>query len=158
MTYDAFQDVVSKDGRALIIAAESNWVRPVPDCPDWDAAGLVRHTGGILAWIATIVETGEPASFGSLAPSPEDNADLSGWFLENLDRAVGAVRGADPEKDVWTFSSLGDHRVSWWRRRLAVEMVVHRADLENAVAVQGGAAPSPLDGAVAVAGIEEFVT
>jgi uncharacterized protein (TIGR03083 family) len=158
VTDDAVLDVVAVDGRALVVAAESNWARPVPDCPDWDAAGLVRHTGGILSWMATIVDTGERASFRSLPPSPEDDADLSAWFLVNLDRTVGDLREADPEQNVWTFSSLGDHRVSWWRRRLAVEMAIHRWDAEYAVAVHGGPAPSPLNDHVAAAGIEEFVT
>jgi uncharacterized protein (TIGR03083 family) len=150
-------DVVTVDGRTLIVWAATKWVRPVPDCPDWDAAGLVRHTGGILAWMAAIITTGERASFRSLPPTPEDDVDLPAWFLDNLDRTVGALRAADPEQTVWTFSSLGADRVSWWRRRLAVEMAIHRRDVEYAVAVAGGPAPSPLDGVVAAAGIEEFV-
>ena len=158
MTGGTFLDVVPVDGRALIVAAQSNWARPVPDCPDWDAAGLVRHTGGILSWMTTIVDTGERASLRSLPPPPAGDADLKPWFIDNLGRTVDALWGANPEKEVWTFSSLGDHRVSWWRRRLAVEMAIHRWDAGYAVAVQGGLAPSPLDGDVAAAGIEEFVT
>jgi uncharacterized protein (TIGR03083 family) len=153
-----FLDVVPVDGRALVAAAETSWAQPVPDCPDWDAAGLVRHTGGILAWIAMIVATGERASFRSLPPSPSEDADLSAWFLDNVEQAVGVLREADTEKDLWTFSSLGDHRVGWWRRRLAIEMAIHRRDAEQAVAVAGGPTPFPLDEAVALAGVEEFVT
>jgi uncharacterized protein (TIGR03083 family) len=154
----AFLDTISGDGHALLAAAETNWARPVPDCPDWDAAGLVRHTGAILAWMAAIVVTGEPASFRSLSPAPEVDADLPAWFLANLDRTVSALRDADAQQKAWTFSSLGDHRVSWWRRRLAVEAAIHRWDAQYAVAVQGGAAPTPLDADVAAVGIEEFVT
>ena len=158
MTDGELLDVVTVDGRALIVGAATKWVRPVPDCPDWDAAGLVRHTGGILAWMAAIITSGERASFRSSPPTPEDDVDLPAWFLANLDRTVGALRAADPEQTVWTFSCLGADRVSWWRRRLAVEMAIHRRDVEYAVAAAGGPAPSPLDGVVAAAGIEEFVT
>ena len=64
-----------------------------------------------------------------------------------------------PQQTVWTFSSLGDHRVSWWRRRLAVgETAIHRWDAQHAVAVEGGPPPTPLGADVAAAGIEEFVT
>jgi len=154
----AFLDTIHADGRALVAAAESNWARPVPDCPDWDTAGLVRHTGAVLAWMAAIVVTGEPANFGSLPPAPDHDADLSAWFLANLDRTVGALQDADPQQQVWTFSSLGNHRMSWWLRRLTVEAAIHRRDAQYALAVQGGPAPIPLDADVAAAGIEEFVT
>lgn len=157
MTDDPFLDVIALDGRALVAAAASNWALPVPDCPEWDAAGLIRHTGGILAWMASIVETGERASFRSLPLSPDEDADMSRWFLVNLERTLHAMRDGEPEKTVWTFSSLGDHRASWWRRRLAVEMAIHRWDAEYAVAVAGGPRPRPLDSRVALAGIEEFV-
>ena len=151
-------DVIQEDGHALVAAAESNWARPVPDCPAWDAAGLVRHTGTVLEWIATIVVTGEPASFRSLPLPPAGDADLPAWFLDNLDRTVGVLGAADPQQTVWTFSSLGDHRASWWRRRLAVETAIHRWDAQHAVAVEGGPPPTPLDADAAAAGIAEFVT
>jgi uncharacterized protein (TIGR03083 family) len=151
-------DAIHEDGRALVVAAESNWARPVPHCPAWDAGGLVRHTGTVLEWMAAIVVTGEPASFSSLPPPPADDADLPAWFLANLDRTVSTLGAADPQQTVWTFSSLGDHRVSWWRRRLTVETAIHRWDAEHAVAVAGGPPPTPLDADAAAAGIEEFVT
>lgn len=158
MNENELLDVVAVDGAALIAAAELKWARPVPDCPDWDAAGLVRHTGGILAWMATILETGERASFRSLPPAPTENAELSVWFRRTLQRTLAAMRGSDPGSSVWTFSTLGDHRVAWWRRRLSVEMAIHRWDAEYAAAVEGGPRPEPLDRRTALAGIEEFVT
>ncbi|HWD24354.1 MAG TPA: maleylpyruvate isomerase N-terminal domain-containing protein, partial [Acidimicrobiales bacterium] len=47
------------DARALLTAAEGDWTRPVPHCPGWDAAELVRHTGGILQWMAAVVTAQE---------------------------------------------------------------------------------------------------
>lgn len=158
MSDEALLDVVAVDGRALISTAESNWTRPVPDCPDWDAAGLVRHTGTILTWMATILETGERASFRSLPTPPAENTELSAWFLDALQRTLTDMRRSDTQGGVWTFSSLGDRRTSWWRRRLAVEMAIHRWDAAYAGAVEGGPQPAPLDSRVALAGIEEFVT
>ena len=51
--------VTAADGRDLLVAAETDWLRPVPQCPGWDAAALVGHMGAILGWIGTIVATGE---------------------------------------------------------------------------------------------------
>ena len=128
----------------------------MPHCPAWDAAGLVRHTGGIFLWIATIISSGESVSRRSLDPAPEDPAGLAAWYVAALDRVLGALGAATPGALTWTFSSTGDRRVAWWCRRLAVEVAIHRWDVQHAMAV-GGLGPDPLDGEVAGAGIEEFV-
>ena len=153
MDYLAFIDTTAVDGRRLIDAAESDWSRPVPHCPDWDIAGLVRHTGGILAWMAAVVSNGEFVSRQALDAPPDANSELRRWYLDNLDCTLDVLRNADTEARVWTFSNLGDQRSAWWRRRLAVEVAIHRWDTEHAAEID----PSPLDRDVAVAGIEEFV-
>jgi hypothetical protein len=114
MEPDVFLSVADLDARVLLTAAETYWTRPVPHCPDWDAAGLVRHTGSIFEW-------------------------------------------ADPTSETWTFSTAGDRRVGWWCRQLAVEVAIHRWDIEHAAAGAGRCTPRPLDGPVAAAGVEEFV-
>ena len=154
MDYGALIDSAAVDGRMLIDAAESNWSRPVPHCPEWDIAGLVRHTGGILEWMAAVVTTGEFVNRRALDAPPTADTDLRRWYLDNLDRTLAVLRHADPQAKAWTFSSLGDQRVAWWRRRLAIEVAIHRWDAEHAAEID----PSPLDCDVAEAGIEEFVS
>ncbi len=149
--------VAAEDARSLLAAARTDWDRPVPQCPGWDAAELVRHTGGILAWMAAVVTSGERVSRRSLDPEPSDPADLPSWYLARLDRALGALGSVRPGAETWTFSSTGDHRSAWWSRRLAVEVAIHRWDAQDAVAACGGPSPDPLDGDVAAAGIEEFM-
>jgi uncharacterized protein (TIGR03083 family) len=145
------------DGRVLLAAAQSGWDRPVPHCPEWNAEDLVRHTGGIFEWMAAVVAARERVSRRTVVPSPDDQADLSGWYLDALDRAVDVLGSAEPDSQTWTFSSIGDQRVAWWCRRLAVEIAIHRHDAELAAAVDGGPSPAPIDGDVAVAGVEEFM-
>jgi uncharacterized protein (TIGR03083 family) len=145
------------DARSLLQAAQIDWSMPVPQCPAWDAAGLVRHMGGILQWMAAIVTTGERVSFRTLEPSPEDPADLPSWYLAALPRTLEVLGSADPDAPTWTFSPTGDRRAWWWCRRLAVEVAIHRWDAEQARAVTGGSAPGPIDAVVATAGIEEFI-
>jgi len=152
----ALLSAAKNDARALLAAAETDWGRPVPQCPEWDAAGLVRHTGGILLWMAAIVTSGERVSRRTLDPAPEDPAELAAWYLGSLDRTLAALGAADPDALTWTFSSTDDRRVRWWCRRLAVEVAIHRWDAQHAMA-DGGSRPDPLDGEVATAGTEELV-
>jgi uncharacterized protein (TIGR03083 family) len=153
----AFLVVADRDARRLLDVAETDWGRPVPHCPGWDAAELVRHTGGILQWMAAVVESGERVSRRTLGPAPEEPADLPQWYLAALAGTLGVLGSADPSSETWTFSATGDTRVGWWCRRLAVEAAIHRWDMEDAVTSSGGAPPEPLDGGVAAAGIEEFI-
>jgi hypothetical protein len=44
------------DAHRLLALAGTNWQRPIPDSPAWDAAELVRHTDGILSWMSSVVE------------------------------------------------------------------------------------------------------
>jgi uncharacterized protein (TIGR03083 family) len=154
----ALLDSAATDARSLLAAASMRWDAAVPHCPGWDNAELVRHQGGIFNWMATIVTGRERVSRGNLAPGPQEPADLRGWYLGNLDRAVEVLGSADPQSATWTFSSIGDRRVAWWDRRLAVEVAIHRFDAEHAVAADRGSPAAPLDGDVAAAGIEEFIT
>ncbi len=68
---------VVDDGRNLLLAAEADWSRPVPHCPGWNTADLVGHTGGILAWIATIITTGARVSRRDREAAPADREELA---------------------------------------------------------------------------------
>jgi uncharacterized protein (TIGR03083 family) len=151
---------VEQDARALLVAAEIQWDRPVPHCPEWDEADLVRHMGSILYWQAAIVSTGERVTRRTLQPAPPENPDdLPAWYLAGLSQALEVFGSADSEATTWTFSRLGDQRAGWWFRRLPVEVAIHRWDAEHAITHedQGGASPQPIDGDVAAAGVEEFL-
>jgi uncharacterized protein (TIGR03083 family) len=57
-----------------------------------------------------------------------------------------------PETPVWTFSST-NRTAAFWQRRRSQETGIHRYDAELAAGT-----PSPLDAALAVDGIDEFLT
>ena len=158
MESGALLDCAAADARSLLGTASTRWDATVPHCPGWDTAELVRHQGGIFTWMATIVTGCERVSRRDLAPAPAESAELPGWYLGNLDHAMEVLRSADSQSATWTFSSTGDLRVAWWHRRLAVEVAIHRFDAEHAIGAADGKQAAPLDGAVAAAGIEEFIT
>jgi hypothetical protein len=72
----SFLSTAADDGRALLAAPETGWDRLVPHCPEWNAAGLVRHTGGIFEWIAAIIASGDRVSRRNLDPRPRTRP---GW-------------------------------------------------------------------------------
>jgi hypothetical protein len=72
-----------------------------------------------------------------------DRNDLAAWYLAPLDRILDILSRADPETPTWTFSSSGDLGVAWWRRRLAVELAIHRWDAQHAASLHGAPAPRP---------------
>jgi uncharacterized protein (TIGR03083 family) len=149
--------VAAADGRDLLAAAKADWSRPVPDCPAWTSAGLVGHMGAILDWMAKIVTTGGAVPRRDREVPPADHGSLAAWYSAHLDRTLSILAAAPAEAAAWTFSSRGDRQVSWWRRRVAVELAIHRWDAQRAASA-GAALPPPLDGNVAAAGIEEFLT
>ena len=155
---DALLRSADQDARSLLAAAQPDWNRAVPHCPKWDTAELVRHMGGILAWMAAIVTSRQRVSRRTLPRPPADPGELPAWYIARLDEALDALGSADRQAATWTFSSTGDHRVAWWKRRLAVEVAVHRWDAQDAASAGGGPAPRPIDGDVAAAGVAEFMT
>ena len=150
--------VTAADGRDLLAAAQTDWLRPIPHCPGWDASALVAHMGSILAWMTRIVTTGERVARADRETPPSDPTALAPWYSAHLDRTLDVLTTTAADSPTWTFSSRGDQRAGWWRRRLAVELAIHRWDAQYAADPAGGRPSRPLNAEVAAAGIEEFLT
>ncbi len=148
--------ITRTDAGLLLSAAETAWNQPVPHCPEWDLAQLVRHTGGIFTWVAAVVTAKEQVSRRTLPPAPQEPADLPMWYSQQLEETLNILSTTDPAARTWTFSSLDDRRTDWWIRRLAVEVAIHRWDAQHANGV--AEAPNPIEGEVAAAGVHEFLT
>ena len=73
-------------------------------------------------------------------------------FRDGARALVGELSSVSPDTPVWTFSST-NRTASFWQRRRAQETSIHRYDAETAA----GSA-TPLDAALAVDGIDEFLT
>ncbi|RCG26984.1 maleylpyruvate isomerase family mycothiol-dependent enzyme [Sphaerisporangium album] len=118
---------------------------PVPTCPGWTLAALVRHIGGNLRTVGTAVRTGTPVSDpaaqvdGLAGPGTDDWAELDPWFSEGAETYTAALRAAGPDAEatVWGFQG----NTTFWVRRAVHDIVVHRADV--ALAVGGDYAVAP---------------
>jgi uncharacterized protein (TIGR03083 family) len=149
---------VRADGLALLSATESDWSRPIPHCPGWNAGDLVGHMGAVLAWMSNILATGERVARGDRETPPADRAVLADWYTGRLERILEVLHFTPSDTLVWTFSSRADRSAGWWRRRLAVELAIHRWDAQHAASLTGRPQPEAVDQRVATAGIEEFLT
>jgi uncharacterized protein (TIGR03083 family) len=135
------------------VIAGADLTVPVPGCPDWDLAKLIRHTGTVHRWATNIVVTRamERGTSSQLQLGlPADLAGYPQWLAAGAAPLVTALREAGPDSVAWTWG--GNHRSGWWARRLLHETTVHRADAELAL----GTEPA-VDPAVAADGVDEFL-
>ncbi|TDD67473.1 maleylpyruvate isomerase family mycothiol-dependent enzyme [Actinomadura rubrisoli] len=115
-------------------AREADLDAPVPTCPDWSIAELLRHLGGVHRWGAATVRVGAPRrlSLREIGVSfPTVAGDHLPWFTEGGERLLAILRDADPDAPVWTWGK--DQRVRFWSRRMLQETAVHRCDLDIAL-------------------------
>lgn len=143
-------EVVAERADALIGAAAPALSAPVPSCPGWTVADLVRHIGSAWGWAADTVATRQRAQ--ASAP-PEVTADeaLLAWASANAHRLVETLRLADLDADCWTFGLPRSAR--FWARRQAMESTLHAWDVEAATG-----RPGPIDPDLAADGVDEHLT
>lgn len=126
---------------------------PVPTCPGWTLADLITHVGTLHRWVTHLVTTRsqEPVRSrqvpGALAEG--EHGDRA-WLTSGMTEMVRTLRATDPDTPLWTWGPTG--RASWWTRRMAYELVVHRVDAELAAGREPVVEP-----VVAADGVEEFL-
>jgi uncharacterized protein (TIGR03083 family) len=126
---------------------------PVPTCPDWTIAELVRHAGAVHRWAGQMVASQAQQRLDRsqlVLDLPADEHDLPDWLAAGAGPLVGALRAADPDAAMWSWGA--DQHARFWARRMLHETTVHRADAELAV----GHDPA-VDVEVAVDGVEELL-
>ncbi|MGH3329078.1 MAG: maleylpyruvate isomerase family mycothiol-dependent enzyme [Streptomycetales bacterium] len=127
---------------------------PVPSCPGWTIAVLVKHHGSTHRWVEHVVRTRANERVRSRDVEiglPDDEADYPVWLAAGVASLVAALRAVDPDAPMWTWGP--DRHARFWSRRVLHEAVVHRADAELALGREPLIAPR-----TAVDGIDEFLT
>jgi uncharacterized protein (TIGR03083 family) len=124
----------------------------VPTCPDWNLADLADHVGGFAGFWAHILceATGRPKTPFSERPAGADGPEAAAWFRALADDLLALLRATPPTQPAWTWAP-GRENAAFVARRSAHELSVHRYDAQGA---RGPAAP--IDGALAIDGIEEI--
>lgn len=143
--------VLRAEGDALVAAASKDLSAPVPSCPGWDVAELVRHTAEVHRHKASVIRAGDVAApWPERERAPRETDLVLDWYREGLDDLHRLLTETDPAQPARTWGT--GSTVAWWGRRMAQETAVHRWDAENAV---GNA--SPVDPELAADGIDEFL-
>jgi uncharacterized protein (TIGR03083 family) len=128
----------------------AGWRAPVPGCPDWSLADLVRHLAEVQFFWAWVVRTRAQDPSGHRPPEHRPEEELLGFAAACSADLETALDGTDPAEPVWTWAPRRD--VAWVLRRQTHEAVVHTADVEQ---VLGEVRPIPAD--VGLDGIDEWL-
>ncbi|MGW7468463.1 maleylpyruvate isomerase family mycothiol-dependent enzyme [Streptomyces xantholiticus] len=147
---DAVEHLVEEFARAVRDVDPST---PVPTCPGWTVADLVKHHGTTHRWMEHVVRTrATERVWAREVPLdlPEQPSAYPDWMARNAEAALRTVRKVDPDLPMWSYGA--DQRVAFFPRRLLFEAVIHLADAELAL----GREPRIAAG-TAADGIEEFL-
>ena len=120
----------------------------VPTCPEWTVADLADHVGGFTGFWSHVLCEGTGRVKTEFTERPADG-DIGAWYAELGASLVAELNATAPEQPVWTWAP-GRNKASFVARRCAHELAIHRFDAQAA-----RAATAPIDGALAVDGIEE---
>ncbi|MCC5575906.1 maleylpyruvate isomerase family mycothiol-dependent enzyme [Microtetraspora sp. AC03309] len=139
--------------RLVALVEEADPAAPVPTCPGWTIAKLVKHVGITQRWAEHLVRTRAPERLGA-RDVPMDRLgegdDPAAWLAAGTARLLATLRATAPETPLWSWG--GDRHARFWSRRMLHELLVHLADAELALGREPG-----IDAGSAIDGVDEFL-
>lgn len=142
---------VRREGAAFRTAVASVPLdTPVPSCPGWTVADLLRHVTQVHYFWGAIVTVGATSAQDAPRVPPVADDELLADFDTQLAALLTVLAARAPSDEVWTWAD--DHSVGFVSRRIAHETAVHRWDAEVASGVA-----HDIDAELASDGIDEFL-
>ncbi len=131
--------------------AETNLADPVPHVEGWTVQDVVGHTGWVFRYVTAVIATDpdNPPSRSAI-PEPPAGPEVIQWFADASEGVIKALEAADPNHICPSF--VGPQPVSWWIRRMAHEVSMHRWD-----AFSASGSPNPIHESLAADGIDEVL-
>jgi uncharacterized protein (TIGR03083 family) len=142
---------IRADGDLIAAIAPRGLDRPVPVCPPWDVREVVAHVASTYDHKVIAIRLGRRPVEGEWVTDEPFGKDTVEWFNDEHAKLLAELAMHKPSDFAWTWWEP-DQTVGFWYRRMALETVVHRVDIE----MQFGP-PSPIDAALAVDGIDEIL-
>jgi len=156
MDHDAYVDAIERESATFVtVATTTDSDAPVPSCPDWTVDDLLRHVGIVQRWATEqVAERRTERVWVGDVETPTERDALLEWVREGSAGLVAVLRATPPETAMWTFPGIGE--ASFWSRRQAQEIALHRVDVQLAAGGGEGAADA-IDSELAADGIDEFL-
>lgn len=148
MTPEQHLSTIRSSGEALVEAAAVDLDTTVPSCPAWTTAALVSHLVGVMGLAANAIEDPVGPRPGE---RPEADSTALPAFRAALEHLLEVLESGPLDRTAWSW--VPDADASWWARRIAHELTVHRYDIEQAV----GAEPTLPPAEMAADGIDEWL-
>lgn len=145
-----YLDALRDSSSSLLGCAKSDLNAPVPSCPGWSVADLIRHMWRVWGWAARVVRTGSRSEVED-PPESIGDAELVALAQRQVEQLIESLGDSEPDSDCWTFGEPRS-RLFWFRRQ-ALEAAVHAWDAQRAIS-----RPEPLGKELATDGIDEFVS
>jgi uncharacterized protein (TIGR03083 family) len=146
-------ELLRREGALLAAMPGDRLDAVVPSIPDWNLERVVRHVGKVHRWVVGALAAG-PDGVAPAADGLPKGPDCLPAYAEALAEMVEVLERTPPDETAWTF--IGPSAASFWSRRQAHEVAVHRIDAADAVHAAGGPAPEPLDADGAADAIDEW--
>ena len=123
----------------------------IPHLEGWTVHSVVGHTGWVFRFanMALQSDPDKPPRRSSV-PEPPAGIEVVDWTSEGgreLEKTLSEI-DLDSVHPTWT----GPQPASWWLRRIAHEVAMHRWDAESATTT-----PTPIDARQAIDGIDEVL-
>jgi len=147
---DAYDALRAADFGRFCEAASIDQTAHVPTCPEWDVAALCDHLARVYQGRSYVIAHGAFMDREDVASRP-DGTDPLAWvrrWSDTLDRSLLELPDEAPTVTFMPEATT----VHFWRRRMALETLVHRTDAEVAV---GDVAP--MDNDLSADGIAELL-
>lgn len=140
-------DLLRIEGERLAAVPVESLGAPVPNLADWTVERVLRHTGKVHQWVTATLAAGPGADLAADLPGIPKGPDCLPAYREALEGVLAELGRHDGDEPAVTFAGPGT--ASFWFRRQAHEVAVHRIDAADAVHAAGGPAPASLavDGA-----------
>lgn len=147
---DRYLAQIAEESGRLLATDPAHLGHPIPHIDGWTVGDVIGHTGWVSRYV-TLLQSAEPDTppSRSSVPNPPAGSEVLAWSAEAVAGLRHALDASDP--DVVRPSFAGPQPASWWVRRMAHELSMHRWDVAAALGT-----PQPIDPAIAVDGIDEI--
>jgi len=151
LSRDRYLAQIADESARLLATDVATLTHAIPHIEGWTVGDVLGHTGWVARFVTMLQSAtpDEPVS-RSAVPNPPAGADVLGWAAEAVEGLTEALHGSDPETIRPSFA--GAVPASWWVRRMAHELSMHRWDVDAATGTAG-----PIDSAISVDGIAEII-